>query len=78
MDPDQARQNVGPDLDSSCLTLMVFPIEKFWKDDFENNQQTKKGMKNYPACKELTLISCGGSNMCNIVCGTIATMQLAI
>ena len=24
MDPDQARQNVGPDLDPNCLTLMVF------------------------------------------------------
>ena len=24
LDPDQARQNVGPDLDLNCLTVMVF------------------------------------------------------
>ena len=24
LDPDQAEQNVGPDLDPNCLTLMVF------------------------------------------------------
>ena len=27
LDPDQARQNVGPDLDPNCLTLMVFSKE---------------------------------------------------
>ena len=27
LDPDQDRQNVGPDLDPNCLTLMVFPKE---------------------------------------------------
>ena len=25
LDPDQDRQNVGPDLDLNCLTLKVFP-----------------------------------------------------
>ena len=24
LDPDQTQQNVGPDLDPNCLTLMVF------------------------------------------------------
>ena len=27
--PDQAQQNVGPDLDPNCLTLMVFLKEFF-------------------------------------------------
>ena len=35
--PDQARQNVGPDLDPNCLTLMVY-----LKEYFEKNQQTTK------------------------------------
>ena len=26
LNPDQARQNVGPDLDPSCLTLRWYPI----------------------------------------------------
>ena len=37
MDPDQARQNVGPDLDPSCLTLTVF-LKQF----FKNIEQTTK------------------------------------
>ena len=34
LDPDQAQQNVGPDLDPNCLTLMVFLKEYFEKDFF--------------------------------------------
>ena len=30
-DADQARQNVGPDLDPNCLTLRVFLIDFFEK-----------------------------------------------
>ena len=30
LDPGQARQNVGPDLDPNCLTLMVF-LKEFLK-----------------------------------------------
>ena len=42
-DPDQARQNVGPDLDANCLKLIVFLKEFLEKVDFENkNQQTTK------------------------------------
>ena len=40
--PDQARQNVGPDLDPNCLNLMVLPKEFFNKVDFEKNQQMTK------------------------------------
>ena len=29
LDPDQARQNVGPDLDPNCLTLLVLLKECF-------------------------------------------------
>ena len=42
LDPDQARQYVGPDLDPSCLTLMVFLKEFFEKVDFEKYLQTTK------------------------------------
>ena len=41
-DPDQARQNVRPDLDLNCTTLMVFLKEFFEKVDFEKNEQTTK------------------------------------
>ena len=58
LDPDQARQNVGPDLDPNCLTLMVFLKEFFEKDDFEKKyQQMSKHMKNYPACIELNSLN---------------------
>ena len=40
-DPDQARQNVVPNMEPSCLTLNFF-LEKV---NFEKNQQTAK----YPA-----------------------------
>ena len=36
---------------------MVFLKEFFEKDGFEKNQQTKKQMKNYPACKELNQLT---------------------
>ena len=46
LDPDQARQNVRPDLDPNCLTLKVVLKEFFEKDDFEKNlQSTKKHAK---------------------------------
>ena len=35
LDPDQARQNIGPDLDLNCLTMMVFLKEFFEKVYFE-------------------------------------------
>ena len=54
LDPDQARQNIGPDLDPNCLT----PRWYLWKDFWENlilnkSADDKKIVKNYPACKEL-------------------------
>ena len=54
LDPDQARQKVGPDLDLSCLTLILFPEEVFEKITLKND---KKVMKNYQACKELIKVS---------------------
>ena len=41
LDPDQARQNVRPDLDPNCLTLMVFLKEFIEKDDFEKSSDDK-------------------------------------
>ena len=29
LDPNQAQQIVGPDLDPKCMTLMVFPKQLF-------------------------------------------------
>ena len=34
LEPDQAWQNVGPDLDPNCLTLMVFLKGLFKKNGF--------------------------------------------
>ena len=53
LDPDQNRQNVGPDLDPNCLHSDSVPERIFRKKvNFEKNQQT---LKTYPACKELIL-----------------------
>ena len=53
MDPDQARQNVGPNLDPNCLTLMVFLKIFLEKVDFEIISRRQIGMKNFPGGKEL-------------------------
>ena len=60
-DPDQARHNVGPDLNLNCLTLMLFLKEYIKKVFFflKALQTIKKIIKNYPACKELR--ECGDS-----------------
>ena len=42
---------VGPDLDPSCLTLIVFLKQFFKKSDFEKkNQQTTESMLNFQFC----------------------------
>ena len=48
LDPDQTGQNVGPDLDPICLTLMVFLKEIFEKVYYEKNQQTKNRHEKFP------------------------------
>ena len=54
LDPDQARQNVGPDLDPNCLTLWWYSWKIFWKEFiFKKNPQTTKKHAKLPACKEL-------------------------
>ena len=46
LETDQARQNVGPDLNPNCLTLMVFLKELFEKVVFdENSAEDKKACK---------------------------------
>ena len=48
LEPDQARQHIGPDLDPNCLTLMVFLKEIIEKVDFEKKiSKRQKGMQNY-------------------------------
>ena len=46
LDPDQARQNIGTDLDPHCLTLMIF-----LKDLFEKVNLKKKSTDDKKACK---------------------------
>ena len=38
LDPNQGGQNIGPNPDQNCLTLMVFLKELIEKVDFEKNQ----------------------------------------
>ena len=58
LDPDQARQNVEPDLDPKSKlfdTLMVF-LKDFFKKKLilkKRIHRRQKSMQNYPACKEL-------------------------
>ena len=41
LDPDQARQNVGPDLNQNSLTLLMVFLKEFFENvNFENDQQT--------------------------------------
>ena len=55
LDTDQDRRNVGHDLDPKHLTLTdSVPKRIFDKVNFEKKSADDiKGMKNYPACKEL-------------------------
>ena len=55
--PDQARQNVSPDLDPNCLTLDGILKRIFLKIlILTKNQQMVKNMQNYPGynCRNLT------------------------
>ena len=50
LDPDQARQNVGPDLDPICLTFRWYSCNNFFeKVDFEKNQQTTTKHGKFPS-----------------------------
>ena len=54
LDPDQARQKVGPELDPSCLTTILFLKEFFKEVDFEKILVNNKKLSEiYPACNEL-------------------------
>ena len=44
LDPDQARQNVGPDLGPNCLTLMVF-LKGYMKTLFGKKSVEPRGQK---------------------------------
>ena len=56
LEPDQAWQNVGPDLDPNCLTLWWYSWKIFFKISiFKKIHRWQKSMQNYPACKELEL-----------------------
>ena len=50
LDPDQAQQNVGPDLDPDCLTLWKYSRREFFE---KVNVGKKSADKKYLASKEL-------------------------
>ena len=55
LDPDQARQNVGSDLDPNCLILWWYSWKIFLKKlILKKINRLQKSMQNYPACKEVT------------------------
>ena len=58
LDSDQARQNVGPELDPNCLTLMVFLKEFFRYVDFEKKSADDKKSVKISQEAESTLIFC--------------------
>ena len=52
LDPDQARQNVGPDLDPICLTLLWYSWKNFSKNlILKKISRRQKSMQNFPACR---------------------------
>ena len=55
LDPDQAQQNVGPNLGPLCLTLINGTPERFFfeKVNFEKKNSKDKSMQNYSGCIEL-------------------------
>ena len=54
--PDQARHNVGPDLDPNCLTPTSF-LKVFKKMILKKKSlDDKKSMDNYPVGKQLGFI----------------------
>ena len=57
LDPDQDRRSVRTVLDPNYLSVLnVFLKEFFEKVNFEKKSaDDNKGIKNHPACKELTL-----------------------
>ena len=57
LDPDQAWQNVRPDLDPNCLTHWWHSWKNFLKKLILKNRQTTKNLNNEPACNELTIIN---------------------
>ena len=54
LDPDQAWQNVRPDLDPNYLTLWWYPCKNFLENvDFEKNPQTIRSMKKLPSMQRV-------------------------
>ena len=57
LDPDQAWQNVRPDLDPNYLNFWWYSWNNFSKNlILKKISRRQKSMQNYPACKELTTL----------------------
>ena len=61
LDPDQAPQNVGPDLDPNCLTLILFLKELLENVNFKKNSRQQKKHVLFPARKVLKPITYEGT-----------------
>ena len=60
LDPDQARQNVGPDLDQKMLDiLMVIPKEFFENVNFERKSANDKTYAKLPSMQRPLVTLCG-------------------
>ena len=55
LDPEQARQNVGPNLDPNCVTLMVYLKEFFEKAYFEKKSAADKKHAKLPRRQRIHL-----------------------
>ena len=58
LDPEQARQNIRPDLDQNCLKLWgSCPKQFFEKVDFEKKSRQQKKYAKYPEAKSYSFAS---------------------
>ena len=53
LDPDQAQENVGHDLDPNYLTLCWYSWKNFWKLILKEISRQQKSMKNFLGAKSL-------------------------
>ena len=83
LDPDQDRLNICPNLDPNHLTLIVILKETFEKCNFEKSADDNQGMRNYPACKELTDVgvffdSVSYNNVYSVYCDHRVNYQMSL
>ena len=53
LDPDQARQNVGPDLDPNCLTLRWYSLKIYLTNNFRKKCTDDKKHAKLPSIQRV-------------------------